>query len=506
MKSKFLFTILICFLINNSPVFAIQEAEHCGCEAHHHIAAPKEITDGTILSIKDCISIGLQNSPIIKEHSYLIDIAKNNANAAKSVFFPEISANVGYTRGFNTNVDDFEQTYRELPYVGVYLKQMIWDFGKTMANIRMEEFLKIAARYEFEDSVCSSVFEIKTHYYKLLKATAELEAEKTNFELEKNIVNDIDKLVKSGKKNKSDLTNAKTELLTIKSNLLTKEDNLKNAKEELNNAMYFQNEADYTIYETQSFSYNPKEQTVFKNVNHIKKRQISKDDTIFQHPSFSYEKAVEIAYNNSPDIKALVATRNAMEQSLLSVKRQFYPEINAGLGYDFVRTLDNRNNNFNIGIGADASLNALKQKYDVGAAKAQLNLADTQIDTFKKNLYYTVRKNLNTVDTAYKNISISEDKMNIAAENFKLNYNDYLAGNASETTMEATRKAYYNSLIENINAQYDYNVALIKLEKSMHEHLIDYHDDAEHAIKYHHGDENNALRKLIFCKKKHKAD
>ncbi len=505
MKYKLLFAICICFFVSSS-VFAIHEQEHCGCETHHHVASPKTITDGAILSIKDCISIGLQNSPVIKEHAYMVDIAKNNANAAKSIFFPEISAQAGYRREFNTNVDDFEETSRELPYVGVYLKQMIWDFGKTMANIRMEEFLKIAAQYEFEDSVCSSVFEIKTHYYKLLKAKAEYEAEKINFEIEQNIVNDIEKFVKSGKKNKSDLTNAKTELLTIKSNLLIKEDNLKNAWEELNNAMYFQNAPKYTIYETQSFSYNPKHQTVFKNVNYIKKGEISKDDTIFQHPNFSYDKAVEIAYNNSPDIHALVATRDAMEQALLSIKRQFYPEINAGAGYDFVRTLDSRNNHFNIGIGADASLNALKQKYDVGAAKAQLNLANTQIDTFKKNLYYTVRKNLNSVETTYKNIPVSEEKMNIASENFKLNYNDYLAGNASETTMEVTRKSYYNSLIENINAQYEYNIALIKLEKSMHEHLIDYHDDAEHAIKYHHGDENNVLRKLIFCKKKHKAD
>ena len=505
MRYKFLFAAFICFLINTST-FAIQEHEHCGCEFHHHISAPKNITDESILSIKDCISIGLQNSPIIKEHAYMIDIAKNNTNAAKSIFFPELSAHAGYTRGFNTNVDDFEKTYRELPYVGVYLKQMIWDFGKTIANIRMEEFLKIAAQYEFEDSVCSSVFEIKTHYYKLLKAKAEYEAEKTNLDIEENIVKDIEKLVKAGKKNNSDLSNAKTELLTIKSNLLIKEDNLKNSWEELNNAMYFQNAPNYTIYETQSFSYNPQKQTVFKNVNYIKKGKISKDDTIFQHPNFSYEKAVEIAYNNSPDIHALEATKNAMEQSLLSVKRQFYPEINVGAGYDFVRTLDNRNNNFNIGIEAESSLNALKQKFDVGAAKAQLNLANTQIDTFKKNLYYAVRKNLNSVKTTYKNIPISEEKMKISAENFRLNYDAFLKGYASESTMESTRKSYYNSLIENINAQYDYNIALIKLEKSMHQHLIDYHDDAEHAIKYHHGNENNVLKKLIFCKKKHKTN
>lgn len=505
MRDRILFTLLICFFMTSSAM-AIEEHTHCGCEAHHHISSPKTITDGTILSIKDCISIGLQNSPVIKEHAYMVDIAKNNTSAAKSVFFPEISAQAGYLRGFNTNEDEFEQTYRELPAVGVYLKQMIWDFGKTMANIRMEEFLKIAAQYEFEDSVCSSVFEIKSHYYKLLKEKAKYEAEKTNFDIENNVVKEIEKLVKKGNKDNADLMNAKNELLSIKSALLLREDELKNAKEELNNAMYFQNAPEYTIYETQSFSYNPKPQTVFKNVNNVKKGQIAKDDTIFEHPNFSPEKAIEMAYNNSPDIHALVATRDAMEQSLLLVKRQFYPEINAGLGYDFVRTLDSRNNNFTIGIGAEASLNALKQKYDVGAAKAQLDLANTQIDTFKKNLYFTVKKSLNTVDSTYKNIEITEDKISIAAENFKLNYENFLAGKASETTLETSRKSYYNALIDNINAQYDYNIALIKLEKAMHEHLIDYHDDAEHAVKYHHGDENNALKKLIFCKKKHKID
>ena len=39
---------------------------------------------------------------------------------------------------------------------------------------------------------------------------------------------------------------------------------------------------------------------------------------------------------------------------------------------------------------------------------------------------------------------------------------------------------------------------------AMHEHLIDYHDDAEHVADFHEGDENNTLSKLIRCNKKHK--
>ena len=497
---KILLTAIIIFFCS-VRAFAIED---CGCEHHHHLEGGVEIKDGSVLTIRDCISTGIKNSPVIKEYAYRLEIAKSNVGIAKSAYFPEFGAGLGYKQELNSNKNEFFRNYRELPTIGISLNKMIWDFGKTTANIKMEEFLKIAAEYEFEDIVCQTVFEIKSYYYNLLKAKSEFEAQCLSYAIQKQIVNKIKSLVKEGKKDKADLLNAQLILFKVNLEYNNAERNYKNAKEELNNAMYLDNPPKYSIYETQTFLYNPVMQTSFKNIPIQKRAKISEDDTIFQHPKFTYNDAVSIAYKNSPDIKALVSTKNAFEQALIFVKRSYYPELNAGVGYDFLNSNKFNNNGLSVAVTIDSTINGMRQKYDLKGAKAQLDLADTEIETFKKDLYFTVRKCINDVDSTYKNLSPSRDEMKKAAEYFDLTYENYLKDIMYQLDLEDARWLYVESLIDYINSQFVYNIALIQLEMSMHEHLIDYHDDAEHVADYHEGDENNALSKLIRCGKKHK--
>lgn len=496
-----LFLLFLIFLLCTAKVVAIED---CGCEHHHHSKIDIEVKKDSILNVRDCISIGIKNSPIIKEYAHKLEIAKSNVGIAKSVYFPEFGIGAGYRQEFNSNRIDFVRNYRELPNIGITLNKMIWDFGKATANIKMEEFLKIAAEYEFEDSVCSSVFEIKIYYYKLLKAQAVYEVQKTNYAIQNNIVKDLESLVQSGKKNKADLLNAKLSLQKCKVKLNNAEKNYKNAKEDLNNAMFLENAPQYKIYETQTFSYQPIEQHVFNNTNKKSQNLISKDDTIFKNPTYSSNKAVEIAYKNSPDIKVLIATKNAFEQALILVKRNYYPQLNTGLGYNFLNTNSFNNNGLSVAVTIDSTINAMKQKYETKYAKAQLDLAETEIETYKKNLNFIVRKNLNNVEDSYKNISIVHKEMQTAVEYFDTTYQNYKNNLMNQLEMENAKDLYIQSLYDYINSQFEYNISLIRLEMSMHEHLIDYHDDAEHAVNFHEGDESNTLSKLIKCGKKHK--
>ena len=496
-----LFFVCPCFSIEDTV--ALEEDHHCECHTHEHQQQIK-VDDNSVLTLRDCISIGIQNSPIIKEFAYKLEIAKSNVGLAKSMYFPVLSAGTGYNQSFNSNKVDFYRNYRELPYVGVSLNQMIWNFGKTTADIRMEEFLKIAASYEFEDSVCSTVFDIKKHYYNLLKAKYLYEIEKMNYDLQKNLEVKIKTCKRDESITKAAILNAELELSKIKTNLLETERNYLNAKEELNNAMFFKNAPDFSVYNTQTFSFTPVNQNAVKMVNYKQTIGISKDDTIFKYEKYAYDNAVKIAYNNSPDIKALVATKNAMNQALLSVKRNYYPELKAGVGYDFVNSNKYSNNGLNIAVGMDASLNALRHKYDIKGAKAQLDLAETQITTFKDNLYFKVRENINLVDAAHKKLPVCKKQMGMAAKYFEQCVLNYEEGKIDQLELEDAKTEYIMSLVDYVNSQYEYNIALIKLEMSMHEHLVDYHDDAEHAANYHAGDENNTLGKLIRCGKKHK--
>lgn len=76
----------------------------------------------------------------------------------------------------------------------------------------MEEFYKIGAEYEFMDSLCSTLFDVKAKYYNLLKAKAYLQIAQDNVKINENFV-------KIAKK-KPDLSTAELNLSEAKVKLL----------------------------------------------------------------------------------------------------------------------------------------------------------------------------------------------------------------------------------------------------------------------------------------------
>ena len=496
--------LLCCFFIATLPCSAIESSKCECCSCHHGSKMPKEIKNGTVLTIQDCISIGLKNSPVIKKHKYALDIAKSNVGIAKSVYFPTIGAGVGYGQINNSNNKHLQSLYRELPTVGVSLSKMIWDFGRSSARIKMEEFYKIGAEYEFMDSVCSTVFDIKTRYYDLLKAESTLETKRINYAINEKIISDMKQLIKSGRANRVDLLNAQTQQYKIMLEIIEAEDEVKNARENLNNSMYFVDAPNYVIEETNSYddSYR-REKNPYKLVAHTKtttyKIQTAKNETI--HPDFTYAQAVELAYKNSPDLKVLMSTKDAMEQALLVVKRSYYPELSGNVGYHFLNTKEFSNNDLTIGVSLTSSLNAMEQKHSLAGARAQINLAQSEIDKFKEDLYFQVRKSLNVVNKTYEQIPVAKKRLEVSVDNLEGTITRYKNGQMDQLELLYARDEYASAMDGYVDAIYNYNIALINLEISMHYHLIDIHDRTQHAIKYHDEEIIDNFNNIMDCDK-----
>ena len=167
-------TVVFFLSVGNLKAQAVEDDE---------LFKPVEIKDGVTLSILDCVASAFKNSPKIRRQKYNLDIAKSNLGIAKSQYFPVINLNAGFYNENNSDNIYYNSHYRELPSVGVSINKLVWNFGKTTAYIKMEEFYKIGAEYEFMDSLCSTLFDVKAKYYALLKSQALLQVAKNNLEI-----------------------------------------------------------------------------------------------------------------------------------------------------------------------------------------------------------------------------------------------------------------------------------------------------------------------------------
>ena len=99
-----------------------------------------QIEKNSALTLNDCIKISLNNSPIVKKSILNLDIAKASLGVAKSAYFPSLSLGAGYKQNFgerNHNMGSYQS--RTLPGFDASISQLLWNFGRTDAEIRMKK-------------------------------------------------------------------------------------------------------------------------------------------------------------------------------------------------------------------------------------------------------------------------------------------------------------------------------------------------------------------------------
>ena len=210
---------------------------------------------------------------------------------------------------------------------------------------------------------------------------------------------------------------------------------------------------------------------------------------------------MDIAYESSPDLQVLIATKNAMEQSLKYVKRTYFPDLSANVGYGLFNTNQTTDNSFHVGVNLSSSVNLMELKHSIKGADAQINLANNEINLFKKDLYFEVKRAFNNVDKAKRQIPIDLDALNQASESLKIVEAQYKAG-LDEVDYTSYRDAitdYTDALSKYVKTIYDYNMALIQVEMAMHYHIVDIHHKSEHAVHYHSDDLIKHLVDALGC-------
>lgn len=457
----------ICLFYTISAAFAIEQMS---------------IEKNAILNIKDCITIALQNSPKIKKARYNYGIAKGNLGIAKSEYFPTLGIGTGYNITDNNN--NRRSTNTNIYSAEANINQLIWNFGKTNANIRMYNFDRVAALYEFEDMVLETIFGVKTNYYGVLAAKATLDVNRANVQINERNYQRTKAYFEEGIKSKIDLVNAEVYLSDSKVTLVESEKAYKNALVQLNNSMYIAFAPEYEIENTETFNF----QNNYAPVNLEKideKKDLSKppkdvnnafltsqvekinvlDNYKFKPFPYTFEESVNLAYKNRPDLKAYDATLKAMQESLKYTKREYLPEISATAGYGYRDQYNT--NSFNVGINLSSNVNIKGQKHKIDNAKIQVQLAENEIDQAKQDIYFEVQNLYINMMQLEKQIPLLAVKVKQTLENFELADGRYAVGLGDYIELQDAKVNYNNAQVSYVQTVYNYNVAKANLERAI---------------------------------------
>lgn len=464
---NFIKKIIVIFCLISLPSYAV---EQMSVEKH------------AVLSIKDCISLALQNSPNIKKARYNYGLAKGNVGIAKSEYFPTLGIGTGYN--LTDNRTDRMNTSSNVYSAEANIRQLIWNFGKTNANIRMYNFNRIASLYDFNDIVLDTIFNVKTNYYGVLAAKATLDINRSNVQINERNYQRTKAYFDEGIRSKIDLVNAEVYLSDSKVTLVDSEKSYQNAIVKLNNSMYVAFAPEYEIENTETFNFTnnlapvslekiddksdlstpPKEVSDAFLTSQVEKINIL-DNYKFEPFPYTFEESIKLAYKNRPDLMAYDAILKAMKESLKYVKREYLPEISASAGYGY-RDMYN-SNSFNVGVNLSSSVNIKGQKHRIDNAKIQVKIAENDIDLAKQDIYFEVQNLYINMVQLEKQIPLLAVKVKQTLENFELADGRYAVGLGDYIELQDAKVNYNNAQVNYVQTVYNYNVARANLEKAI---------------------------------------
>lgn len=459
--------VIICILALSIQAFALEDIN---------------VQQGSVLSLNDCISIALNHNPAIKNARYNYGISKSNVGVARSEFFPTVGVGTGYS--YNTTSSSKINTDTNAYTVQATLNQLLWNFGRTNANIKMQKFYLIADEYNFYNTVRETTFNVKQKYYEALAARATVLINKAYVQINERNYQRTKAYFDDGIKSKIDLVNAEVTLSDSKIQLVQAENSYKNSLVNLNNAMYLVNAPAYSISGTEVFNNvndnvapvdltkitKPSDKEISKLPVNVKDAKLTSsvetlelltDYKVDEFP-YSFEECMKMAYKNRADLKAYNSTLDAVKQNLLFVKRNYYPELSASAGYGFRNT--NSTNSLNVGLNLSSSVNIMNQKYKVDAAKYQVDIAENSLNQLNQDIFFEVQNAYINMVELEKQIPLLAVKVRQTLENYELAEGRYYVGLGDYIQLQDAKVNYNNAQCSYIETIYKYNVARANLE------------------------------------------
>lgn len=442
------------------------------------------------LTLKNCIELALKNSPYIKKQKLNYEVSKHDVKIAQSVYFPTIGAGVGYD--LSERLRKEKNTTSNALSVQASISQLIWDFGKSNANIKMEKFYKILAYHNFDTTVLDTIFDVKVKYYSVLASKAAIEIDKSNLQINERNYQRIDAYFEEGLKSKIDLVNAEVNVTQAKVSLVGSENTHKNALSDLNNSMYLAYNPEYNIEVPKEYGFikdlTPKSLTeTTTSTEDLLAPPQSVDDakltarvetqdyaSVYKIEKFpySFEECLKIANEKRPDIKAYEASLNAMQEYYKMVRRDYYPELSAAGFYSYNGSKANgtpydNTNNFNVSLNLSTSTNIMRQVNMQNRAKLQIDLAQNDIETLRQNIYFEIQEAYINMKEYEEKIPLLGQKISQTLENLELADGRYGVGLGDYIELQDAKMNYNSAQHAYVQAIFYYNVAKARLEQAI---------------------------------------
>ena len=266
---------------------------------------------------------------------------------------------------------------------GFNVSQTIYDFGKTPTQVKIQKYNFDSSRSDLENVSEQIIFNVRQAYYGVLQTRRNMEVSAESVRQFEQHLEQAKGFFTVGTKPKFDVTKAEVDLGNAKLNLILAENALRLAVVNLNNSIGVPDAPEYAL----------------------------EDNLSFRKYDITLEDALSKAFQDRPDLKSVVARRQASESSIDLAKTGYYPVLTGNAAYSWSGEKFPLEHGWDVGAALSFPIfSGFLTKYQVQEAKANLNVLKANEESVKQTV-------ISDVQQAFLNLKAAEQRVPTAKLN-----------------------------------------------------------------------------------------
>lgn len=409
-------------------------------------SASDSLPRGSFLGLRQALEVALQKHPILEEASASMRAATARTEQTKSLYYPQVYANVDSSAGSGRINPRFLigggllQSNLSAYTAGVIANQRLYDFGYTRSLVKSSQLAERAQEQDIQARRAVIALNVQRLYYNSLKRRKLVQIAEETVRERGVIKNQIEGLYRQQLKSKLDLDLVQVELTNAESLLVKARNDVKASFADLNRAMGIAGTDDYVL----------------------------EDLPIEVRPQRALETLISesLAHPEIRKAKELIASSQAR---VTAMKRQHLPTISALASGGDYETFDTNRSLATGGwwtAGAFISMplfTGFLIENQVREAAAQQSAAQAGSLNIEQALIQQVTTSYLDTITLAQQIKLAEEQVKTAQEALQLAKQRYRLGLGSVVEVTQAEVAVTSAQTRLADAQYDYKIAEVTL-------------------------------------------
>jgi len=408
---------------------------------------------GKPLSLNDCVALALRFNPALRSNQATVEAQRARVEQALAAYYPQINFNANYntaTSNFGTvggttvgfSRDRYSWAFTDLFSMGPTLNQLIYDFGRTSNNVKINRENVKANEQDLVTTKQNVILNVQQAYFGVLQTQRLVEVAKEVVSQTKQYLDQAQGFYQAGTRPKIDVTKAEVNVANAQLALIQTSNNFAVAQVTLNNAIGFTQPISFPVEGILDFT--PRE--------------------------YQLENIVKTAFEQRPEILQIKAKQRSQEAAINLAQSSYYPILSGNASNLYRTNITPNDIVWDWGFGVTLSVplfSGFSSPNQVSEQRANLKNLISQEGTLRLNIRLEAEQAYLSQKQAVEQVRVTEKAVGQAQENYDLASGRYQVGVGSPLEITDAEVQLANAKANQIQALYNLKVAEARIEKAM---------------------------------------